>query len=74
MFRDGDTNDAPAIMREQHQDEQESARGRRDSTRRRSAAINCCAWLAAKNVTGLRGPRPAPDDVCGHGCLRNGES
>ena len=72
MFRDGDTNDAPAIMREQHQDEQESARGRRDDEE--VGRDQLLRMVGQERTPGLRGPWPAPDHGCGHGCLRNGES
>src|SRR6187402_1573088 len=70
MLRDGDTNDAPAIMREPHQDEQESARGRWDHEE-----VGCDQLLrmvGEERTPGLRGPWPA-DHVCGDCRLRHGE-
>ena len=66
MFRDGDTHDAPAIMREQHQDEEELARRRRDHEE--VGRDQLLRMIGQERAPGLRRPWPAADHVCGHGC------
>ncbi len=71
MLRDGDMNDAPAIMSEEHQDEQEPARRRRhDEEVGRDQLLR---MVGQERTPGLRGPWPAADHVCGDGRLRDGE-
>jgi hypothetical protein len=72
MFRDGHTHDPPAIMCEEHQDEEESARGRRDHEE--VGRNQLLRMVRQERTPRLRGPWPTANHVGGDGCLRNGVS
>src|SRR5687768_512118 len=72
MLRDGDTHDAPAIMREQHQDERQSAGGRR--RHEEVGRDQLLRMVRQKRMPRLRRPWPTANHVGGDGCLRHGES
>ena len=67
MFRDGDMNDAPAIMSRKHQDEQEPAPRRRYYEE--VGRDQLLRMVGQERTLGLRGPWPAADHICGDGRL-----
>jgi hypothetical protein len=72
MLRDVDMHNAPAIMGEEHQDEQQPARRRRDDEEVGRDRLVCV--IGQKRPPGLRGEWPSADQVLGDSRLRDAES